>query len=101
MSGAATGMTPSLVSAAKRLVTLPWFHPIKLMNDNRAVIGVNLGHLWDRIELLRGEMLGLLADWQAGRIRPVVGKTFPLSEAAAAHRYIQERKNVGKVVLTC
>jgi len=82
-------------------VTLPWFHPIKLMNDNKAVIGVNLGHLWDRIELLRGEMLGLLADWEAGRIKPVVGKTFPLTAASAAHRYIQERQNIGKVVLTC
>ena len=70
------------------------------MNDNKAVIGVNLGHLWDRIELLRGEMLSLLADYEGGRIAPVVGKTFPLVEAAAAHRFIQERQNVGKVVLT-
>jgi NADPH:quinone reductase-like Zn-dependent oxidoreductase len=101
MSGAATGLAPSWLGAARRLATLPWFHPIKLMNDNKAVIGVNLGHLWDRIELLRGEMLALLADYEAGRIKPVVGKTFPLTEAAAAHRFIQERQNVGKVVLTC
>ncbi|TMA84111.1 MAG: zinc-binding dehydrogenase, partial [Deltaproteobacteria bacterium] len=58
------------------------------------------GHLWERIDLLRREMLDLLVDYEAGRIRPVVGKTFPLTEAAAAHRYIQERQNVGKVVLT-
>ena len=63
-------------------------------------LGVSLGHLWDRMDLLRREMLALLADYEAGRIRPVVGKTFPLVEAAAAHRYIQERQNVGKVVLT-
>jgi NADPH:quinone reductase-like Zn-dependent oxidoreductase len=98
LSGASTGVQPSLLAAAKRLVTLPWFHPIKLMNDNKAVIGVNLGHLWDRIDLLRGEMFGLLADWEAGRIKPVVGKTFPLTAASAAHRYLQD---VGKVVLTC
>jgi NADPH2:quinone reductase len=51
--------------------------------------------------MLRAEMLDLLADCETGRIKPVVGKTFPLTEAAAAHRYIQERQNVGKVVLTC
>jgi len=62
---------------------------------------VNLGHLWDHIDLLRREMLGLLADADAGRIAPVVGKTFPLAETAAAHRFMQERQNVGKVVLTC
>src|SRR5438128_2743507 len=77
LSGAATGMGPSRLGALKRLATLPWFHPIRLMNDNKAVIGVNLGHLWDRIDLLRGEMLSLLADYEAERIKPVVGKTFP------------------------
>jgi NADPH:quinone reductase-like Zn-dependent oxidoreductase len=30
----------------------------------------------------------------------VIGKSFPLADAAAAHRFIQERKNIGKVVLT-
>jgi NADPH:quinone reductase-like Zn-dependent oxidoreductase len=34
------------------------------------------------------------------RFKPVVDRSFPFSEAAAAHRYIQERKNFGKVVLT-
>ncbi|MGH9509642.1 MAG: zinc-binding dehydrogenase [Terriglobales bacterium] len=32
-------------------------------------------------------------------MKPIVGKTFPLAEAAAAHRYIHDRKNIGKVVL--
>jgi len=99
-SGAVTGLKPNWFAVIPKLVAFPWFHPIRLMNDNKAVIGVNLGHLWDRIDLLRREMLGLLDDYQAGRIRPVVGKTFPLTDAAAAHRYIQERQNIGKVVLT-
>jgi NADPH:quinone reductase-like Zn-dependent oxidoreductase len=101
MSGMATGMAPSWLAALPKVATLPWFHPIGLMNANKAVIGVNLGHLWDRMDLLRREMHSLLDDWKAGRIKPVVGKTFPLTNAAGAHRYIQERQNVGKVVLTC
>ena len=100
-SQAATGMTPSWLAALPKFLAIPWFHPARIMNDNKAVIGVNLGHLWDRIELLRREMLALLEDCKAGRLAPVVGKTFPLTDAAAAHRYIQERRNVGKVVLTC
>jgi NADPH:quinone reductase-like Zn-dependent oxidoreductase len=101
LSGASSGVAPSRFAALKRLVTLPWFHPIKLMNDNKSVAGVNLGHLWDHLELLRGETESLLRDYEAGRIAPVVGKTFPLVQAAAAHRFIQERQNVGKVLLTC
>jgi len=34
-----------------------------------------------------------------GRIRVPVDRTFPLSEAAAAHAYMEERRHVGKIVL--
>jgi NADPH:quinone reductase-like Zn-dependent oxidoreductase len=101
LSQASSGMGPSRVRALLAVARLPWFHPLKLMNDNKAVMGVNLGHLWDHIAMLRREMLGLLADYDGGHIRPVVAKTFPLVDAAKAHRFLQERQNVGKVVLTC
>ena len=52
------------------------------------------------MDRLRAEMTTLLDDFERGRIRPVIARTFPLEEAAAAHRYIQERRNVGKVLLT-
>jgi NADPH:quinone reductase-like Zn-dependent oxidoreductase len=100
-SQAATGMTPSWLAALPKFLSIPWFHPASLMNANKAIMGVNLGHLWDHIDLLRAEMLALIDDWAEGRIAPVVRKTFPLTDAASAHRYIQERQNVGKVVLTC
>jgi len=100
LSSASSGTEPSKLRALAAVLKLPFFHPIKLMNDNKAVMGVNLGHLWDHIDLLRREMVELLAGYGEGRIRPVVGKTFPLTDAAAAHRYMQERRNVGKVVLT-
>lgn len=99
-STAATGMTPNRLAAIPKLLAIPFFHPVQLMNANKAVIGVNLGHLWEQIELLRREMLALLVDAEAGRIAPVISQTFPLTDAAAAHRYMQERRNVGKVLLT-
>ena len=99
LSSASSGMAPNRLAALWAVARLPWFHPIKLMNDNKAVIGVNLGHLWDHIDMLRREMQQLIADCEAGRIRPVVDRTFPLEETAAAHRFIQERRNVGKVLL--
>ena len=33
-------------------------------------------------------------------IQPVVAESFPFERAAEAHRFIQDRRNVGKVVLT-
>jgi NADPH:quinone reductase-like Zn-dependent oxidoreductase len=41
-----------------------------------------------------------LVEWyQAGEIRPVIAASFPFERAAEAHHYIQDRKNVGKVLL--
>ena len=42
------------------------------------------------------ELRNLLAD---GRLRPYIGARFPLSEAAAAIRYVADRRAVGKVVI--
>ena len=69
------------------------------MSLNHAIIGVNLGRLESRGAILRGELDDLFRMYAAGKIKPMIGKSFPLAEAVAAHRYIQERKNIGKVVL--
>jgi NADPH:quinone reductase-like Zn-dependent oxidoreductase len=36
---------------------------------------------------------------ESGVIRPIIDTTFPLARAAAAHRYMEENRNVGKIVL--
>jgi len=76
------------------------FHPLKLMSENIAVIGISLGHLQSRGALLQREIEELFQLYSAGKIKPVIGKAFPLAQAAAAHLYIHERKNIGKVILT-
>ncbi len=45
---------------------------------------------------LRAEVWPLL---ESGRVRPVIDSEFPLTEAAAAHRRIESRDHIGKVVL--
>jgi NADPH:quinone reductase-like Zn-dependent oxidoreductase len=82
------------------LLRTPWFHPLRLMRDNKAVIGVHLGRLWAQTDLLRDTMQTLLQMYSAGQINPVIAQTFPLAAAPAAHRYLQERRNIGKVLLT-
>jgi NADPH:quinone reductase-like Zn-dependent oxidoreductase len=101
LSNAATGKTRSILSLLKTLLRTPLFSfpPPRLMNDNKALVGVNLGHMWGETELLTSWLLQLLAWYREGKIRPAIGARFPLAEAAAAHHYIQDRKNIGKVVL--
>jgi NADPH:quinone reductase-like Zn-dependent oxidoreductase len=42
----------------------------------------------------------LLTDLGAGRLAPVISKAFPFERAGEAHRFLAERRNIGKVVLT-
>ncbi|HVL65824.1 MAG TPA: medium chain dehydrogenase/reductase family protein [Vicinamibacterales bacterium] len=78
----------------------PRFDPLSMIHRNRGVFGLNVGHLWDERAQLLPVMEMLLAELRAGRLRPVVAKTFPLEKAADAHRFIQSRSNIGKVILT-
>jgi synaptic vesicle membrane protein VAT-1 len=88
------------IRGAKALLQTPRFHPLKLMADNIAVIGVNLGRMASRGSVLRRELEEIFKLYAAGKVKPLIGKIFPLAEAAAAHQYIQDRKNIGKVILT-
>ena len=71
-----------------------------LVGRNAAVVGFYLGRLMKlRPELVKGCAEELLAMWARGEIDPLVGATFPLGDADAAHALIESRKHVGKVVL--
>lgn len=90
------------VGLAREAFRIPWarFAPFALMNRNHGVIGVNIGHLWHVQEEVARWARKLLAYYRKGEIRPHVDRAFPLAEAAAAHAYLEARRNVGKVVLT-
>jgi len=100
VSDLAPGMSPNVLAAAWKFVRFPRFAPISLMNENRTVAGVNLGHLWNDERIVRPQIEALLALAREGRIRPRVDRAFPLAQGADAHRYIHERRNIGKVVFT-
>ena len=61
--------------------------------------------LRSRSDAEKSEILGQLVAmvWPRvadGAIRPVIDKTFPMSDAAAAHQVLASQRNIGKVVLT-
>jgi NADPH:quinone reductase-like Zn-dependent oxidoreductase len=93
------GERRSPLRAARVLARMPRFNAIKLMRESKSVIGLNMLALWDAKRTL-DEYIGPLTEWvEQGGIRPVVAKEFPLEQGAEAHRYMHERRNVGKVVL--
>jgi synaptic vesicle membrane protein VAT-1 len=100
LSAAAPSETRNLWKAFLAWKQSSTFDPMSLIHRNRGVFGLNVGHLWDEHTQLQPIMEMLLSELRAGRLRPVVAKTFPLEKVADAHRFIQSRSNIGKVVLT-
>lgn len=85
--------------ALKMLATSPVFPVLSMMRDSKSVIGLNMLTLQDAKGL--GDYLQPLTGlMEQGVIDPVVAEAFPIERAADAHRYLGERKNIGKVVLT-
>ena len=85
---------------AKMAVNMPLYNPVGLMNGNKGVFGVNMGHMWHETEMVSRWIGEIVAGLQAGLVRPYVDKTFPFEQAAEAHAFIEGRGNMGKVILT-
>jgi NADPH:quinone reductase-like Zn-dependent oxidoreductase len=82
----------------KTVLAMPKFNPLSLLDKNRGVFGVNLGHLWHEPIKAAQWMNAILQGVQDGWVNPYVDKTFTLEEAELAHRFLEERKNIGKVI---
>ncbi|HET7053726.1 MAG TPA: medium chain dehydrogenase/reductase family protein [Solirubrobacterales bacterium] len=79
--------------------TMPWWKSLLAMNENKGVFGLNMLSWWDSEGNLDRVTGPLMADLEAGRLQPVVAEAFPFERAGDAHKFIAERRNVGKVVL--
>jgi NADPH:quinone reductase-like Zn-dependent oxidoreductase len=95
-----SGEKRSVRTMARTLATMPVFHPVPMMRSSRAVIGLNMLKLWDAKGSFDEYLTPLRSGIESGKLRPVVAESFPLERGADAHRFLAERKNIGKVVLT-
>jgi NADPH:quinone reductase-like Zn-dependent oxidoreductase len=95
----ASGQRRNPAHVAAQALGIPLLTPLQLMTHNRTLSGVNLGHLWEETAILREELHAVLALWNAGSLQPRIDTVFPFTEAAAAHRRILQRQNIGKILL--
>lgn len=83
---------------ASRTAPTP-IHPGSLMHGSKTVSGFWLANCFGKKELMSDvitELFELVAD---GKLRPIIGATFPLSKAADAHRAMLARATTGKIAL--
>ncbi|MDP1829942.1 MAG: medium chain dehydrogenase/reductase family protein [Archangium sp.] len=95
------GKTRSLFTVVSQFLKLKKYSPMELMDKNRGVSGTNMGHLWGEVELMAHHLDKVLELNAGGKLTAHVDRVFPLDKAGEAHQYVQDRKNVGKVLLAC
>jgi NADPH:quinone reductase-like Zn-dependent oxidoreductase len=81
------------------MATMPWWKSVGVMNENKGVFGLNMLSWWDREGHLDRVLEPLHKALRRHQLEPVVAQSFPFERAADAHRFIAERRNIGKVVL--
>lgn len=98
MASAVTGEKPNPI--ANLVAGLKMFHInlISLFAQNHGVYGLNVLRLWP-YPIMRACGEAILKELIAGRLEPTIDKVFPLEQCGEAHRYLQDRRNIGKVVL--
>src|SRR3954467_875980 len=99
-----TGATRSVPTALRTLAkspfsSMPWWKGLGVMNENKGVFGLNMLAWWDAEAGLDRVIEPLIPQLQQGDLTPVVAEAFPFDRAPDAHRFIAERRNIGKVVL--
>lgn len=101
LEGSSGFLSPSGIGALLKMpfATAPWWKSLALIGENRMVGGLNLLDWWKREGLDR--LSGLLGDYlEREVVEPVVSQEFSFEQAPEAHRFIEQRRNIGKVLLT-
>jgi len=101
MSAALPSSKKNWPRAALAWLRTPRIHPLDLVQPCIGVFGVHLLHMYEREEVLLRGLREIYAGVGSGELRPILDRTFPLTRdgAVEAHRYIHDRRNLGKVVL--
>jgi synaptic vesicle membrane protein VAT-1 len=102
VSALSPGKTRSLLSVAREGLPMRFFNLLPLFNGNVGLHPINMLHLAEaepeRVVPMMRRILDGIVD---GSLAPVIAQQLPLTAAGAreAHHYLQDRKNIGKVVL--
>jgi NADPH:quinone reductase-like Zn-dependent oxidoreductase len=99
-----TGEKRSVPAALRTLArspfaSMPWWKGLGVMNENKGVFGLNMLSWWDAEGSLDRVIDPLIPGLKKRELKPVVAEAFPFERASDAHRFIADRRNVGKVVL--
>lgn len=84
----------------REVVQTPLIWPPNMVSKNVSLMGFNMYFLTDKSNYLHTVADELIKLYAKKVVRPVIGRTFSFEDVVAAHRWLQGRKSVGKVVMS-
>ncbi|XP_076857036.1 synaptic vesicle membrane protein VAT-1 homolog [Brachyhypopomus gauderio] len=94
-----SGQRKNLLALAKSWYSQFSISALSLMQSNKAVCGFHLGYLDDEFTLVSHVLHEVLNLYQQGKIKPRIDSTYHFEQVGEAMRRMQERSNIGKVIL--
>uniref|UniRef100_A0A8C1UXD5 Vesicle amine transport 1 n=1 Tax=Cyprinus carpio TaxID=7962 RepID=A0A8C1UXD5_CYPCA len=94
------GQKKNLFAVAKTWYQQFSVHTLSLIQGNRSVCGFHLGYLDSETELIAQAMAAVMDLYRQGKIKPRIDSTYHLEQVGDAMRRMQERSNIGKIILT-
>ncbi|NWJ03330.1 VAT1 protein, partial [Crypturellus undulatus] len=99
VSNVITGQKKNFMAMAKTWWNQFSINALQLLHHNKAVCGYDLANMDEEYELLGGVMTKLINLYNQGKVKPKIDSVWPFEQVADAMRKMQEKKNVGKVIL--
>lgn len=93
------GQKKNLLAVAKNWYHQFSIHTLSLIQGNKSVCGFHLGYLDGETELISQAMSAILDLYRQGKIKPRIDSTWHLEQVGDAMRKMQERNNIGKIIL--
>ncbi|MCX6442948.1 MAG: zinc-binding dehydrogenase [Actinobacteria bacterium] len=73
--------------------------PASLMGGSKTITGFWLQHCFGKKEMMNDVIEQLFALVVEGKLKPIIGGTYPLSQVALAHKAMRSRETTGKITL--
>lgn len=90
----------SLIKMVQLGVNFGLYHPVQLLTKSIGLIGVNMLQIADnRADKLEKSLKAVAELTKQGVLKPVSGGIFSIDQLAEAHRFLESRKSIGKVVV--
>jgi NADPH:quinone reductase-like Zn-dependent oxidoreductase len=70
------------LNLVRTVLKMPRFHPVRLMNANKGIFGVNIGHMWGIEEKMQPWMQEMIKGVEAGWVKPHVDSVYPFEKVA-------------------